>query len=132
LLESHLEHLFYGLTLASSQLIIVTVGGIQNILGKGVKYSFFDASKEMVYIPLEDELKTKGKAAVDIVGAKIGKSSGAIMQFLIFTIYPHAKYDNIVPFLMILFIIICVIWMYGIKNLNEAYVNKIQNVEHIS
>lgn len=132
LLESHLEHLLYGLTIASPALIIVMIGGLQNILGKGVKYSFFDASKEMVYIPLEEELKTKGKAAVDIVGAKIGKSSGAIMQFLIFSIFPNAKYDNIVPFLMILFIIICIVWMYGIKNLNEAYMEKIQNAEHIS
>jgi ATP/ADP translocase len=85
----------------------------------------------MVYIPLDEELKTKGKAAVDIVGAKIGKSAGAIMQFIIFTIFPGARYDNIIPFLMTLFVIICIVWMYGITLLNKEYTDKISNTEHI-
>jgi ADP/ATP carrier protein family len=131
LLEDHLEHIFYSISLASAQLIIVVIGGIQNVLGKGTKYSLFDASKEMLYIPLDNELKTKGKAAVDIVGAKIGKSSGAIMQFSIFTIFPNAKYDNIIPFLMVVFILVCLFWMYGIKILNKEYTEKMKNSEHI-
>ncbi len=131
LFEKNLEHLIHGLTLASPQLIIVTIGGMQNALGKGTKYSFFDASKEMVYIPLDDELKTKGKSAVDIVGAKIGKSSGAIMQFIIFTVFPNARYDNIIPFLLTLFILTCTFWMYGIKKLNAEYTKRIAMTEHI-
>jgi ADP/ATP carrier protein family len=121
LLEDQLYDLLYTITLTTPAAIIVFIGGLQNVLGKGIKYSLFDASKEMLYIPLDDELKTKGKAAVDIIGTKIGKSSGAITQLMIFTIFPHAKYDNIVPFLTIFFVGICAFWIYGVCILNKEY-----------
>jgi ADP/ATP carrier protein family len=121
LAEHQLEKLLYGFTVASPALIIIFIGGLQNVLGKGTKYSLFDASKEMLYIPLDDELKTKGKAAVDIVGAKIGKSSGAIVQFIIFTVFPNTSYSQIIPFLMISFIAICIFWIYGVYILNAEY-----------
>ena len=40
-----------------SLMIALTIGTIQNILSKATKYAFFDPTKEMAYIPLDQEAK---------------------------------------------------------------------------
>lgn len=101
--------------------IIVVVGSIQNVLSKGVKYCFFDVTREMAYIPLDKEMNTKGKAAVDVLGGKIGKSVGAILQVVCYTIFSSAQPDQLSPLLMIIFCLICIIWIISVKALAKKY-----------
>jgi AAA family ATP:ADP antiporter len=42
----------------------VYVGAFQNALGKGTKYALFDPTREMAYIPLDQELKVDRKSVV--------------------------------------------------------------------
>ncbi len=47
-----------GVILISPLALAVFIGAIQNILAKGAKYSIWDTSREMLYIPLDEELRT--------------------------------------------------------------------------
>ena len=58
-------------------LYIVIVGGIQSLLAKVVKYVFFDKTIQIAYIPLDPETKIKGKAAVDLLGSRLGKAGSS-------------------------------------------------------
>jgi AAA family ATP:ADP antiporter len=99
----------------------VLAGAAQNILGKSAKYSLFDSTKEMAYIPLSVELRTKGKAAAEIVGMKLGKSLGAFVQSFIFILWPMATFESITPMLMIVFLLVIAVWFIDLRKLNKEY-----------
>lgn len=101
--------------------IAVLVGAIQNILSKSTKYSLFDSTKEMAYIPLSLELRTKGKAAVEVIGLKFGKAIGAFIQSTIFVLAPMATFDSIVIYLLIVFVVVIAIWFWDVAQLNYEY-----------
>lgn len=119
-IEDQLESIFEFSGLSTLSLIVF-LGGLQNVFMKGAKYTLFDATKEMSYIPLDPEIKVKGQAAVDIVGPKIGKAFGAIVPFLTFTIFPDKHYDDIAGFLLVIFAIICFIWTISVIALSKEY-----------
>lgn len=99
----------------------IAIGTIQNILSKGMKYSIWDTSTEMLYIPLDDELKTKGKAAVSLVSSKVGKASSGLIQMIIFTIFPAATLVSISPILMVVFIAVCFAWIFAVGKIFTLY-----------
>ena len=99
----------------------VIAGAAQNILSKSMKYSLFDSTKEMAYIPLSVELRTKGKAAAEIIGAKLGKSLGAFVQSFIFILSPSATFESITPMLMVVFLLVITIWFVDLNKLNNEY-----------
>ena len=109
------------LGIADPTTIAVVIGAIQNVLSKSSKYTLFDSTKEMAYVPLPDELKTRGKAAADVIGTKLGKSASALLQSLIFVVLPSATYQSISAYLMAIFTIICLIWIWGVFKLGNEY-----------
>ncbi len=95
------------------------VGAIVVIASKAVKYCLFDPTKEMAYIPLEQELKTKGKAAVDVIGGRLGKSAGAFTQTILFIIFATTDVVTIAPIASGAFVLMCVVWFYAVKALSK-------------
>lgn len=101
--------------------LLIIIGSIQNIFSKASKYTLFDSTKEMAYVPLPDELKTKGKAAIDTICSKFGKSLSALIQSCIFIIFPSANYQSISIYLMCIFVFACIVWVYVVGKLAQEY-----------
>jgi AAA family ATP:ADP antiporter len=102
------------------QVIIATFLGVVIVaFGKTVKYTLFDPTKEMAYIPLNEEIKTIGKAAVDVIGGRAGKSGGACIQSMLMIILGTINVIEFAHITFIIFIIICVCWIFAVKILSK-------------
>lgn len=99
----------------------VIVGMIQNVMSKSAKYSLFDPTKEMTYIPLDPESKVKGKAAIDVVGSRLGKAGGSLLQQGLFFIGPLAV---ITPYIAVIIFAIIVVWIIAAYKLGHEFAVK--------
>lgn len=88
------------------------------IISKVVKYSLFDPTKEMAYIPLDDELKTKGKAAVDVIGGRAGKAGGAFVQSTLLSIMATTNVLSIAHICFVVFVIVAIFWILSVQFLS--------------
>ena len=61
------------------------------IFARGAKFAMYKPAEEMVYIGLDEESRTKGKAAIDVVGAQTGKSIGSVLQQVVCWVLSHAR-----------------------------------------
>lgn len=98
-------------------MLAVIFGTIQNVMSKASKYSLFDPTKEMAYIPLDQESKVKGKAAIDTVGARLGKAGGSGVQLGLIAIF--GSLASVTPYIGGIMVFIIMGWMWAIKQLNE-------------
>jgi len=104
--------------------LIVILGAIQNVSSKVMKYSFFDPTKEMAFIPLDQESKVKGKAAIDIIGSRLGKSGSAWIQILLIELAGTGSVMSITYFLVPIVIISVVQWIFSVKSLSRQFVTQ--------
>lgn len=85
--------------------LAVFFGSAQNCLSRAAKYTVFDATRELAYVPLSSDCKLKGKAAIDGVCSRLGKSGGSLIyQILLIscsTVVASAPYIAICLFLVI-------------------------------
>lgn len=101
---------------ASALEIAVMCGLVNVVFIKSSKYVLFDPTKEQAYIPLDEESKIRGKAAVDGVGSRLGKSMGSIvLSTILVPIFGSINKAGSVIFLLIL--IMLVIWLVVVNKL---------------
>ena len=101
-------------------MLAVLFGMAQNIMSKSTKYSLFDPTKEMAYIPLDQESKVKGKAAIDVVGARLGKSGGSLIQQVL--IVTFGSLTAVTPIIGGILFVIIAAWIFAARALNKRFV----------
>jgi ATP:ADP antiporter, AAA family len=99
--------------------IAVFFGASQNCLSKAMKYSVFDTTKEMAFIPLSHECKLKGKAAIDGVGSRMGKSGGSFIHTGFLMIFGSLTGSAPYVAMIILGVITC--WIAATRSLGKQF-----------
>ena len=110
----------------------VWVGTYAVLLTKGSKYSFFDPTKEMAFIPVEPDLKINGKAAVDGVGGRLGKSLGGLVSSTLIIMFSAsgrpATAMDIAPVLFVVVLVLTLAWFFSVVRLNSLYLGETKRV----
>jgi AAA family ATP:ADP antiporter len=99
--------------------IAIIVGTIQSLLSKTTKYALFDPTTQMAYIPLDPESKVKGKAAIDVLGSRIGKSGGSLIQQVL--VFFFGNIINAAPVVGIIFYSVLGGWIVSANRLSALF-----------
>lgn len=108
-----------GLFGATPLVMSVFFGSLQNCLARASKYTLFDATKELAFIPLSKESKLKGKAAIDGVGSRIGKSGGSIIHQGLLMCFGTVALST--PYVALLLTGAIGAWMVAVKALGKRF-----------
>lgn len=103
----------------SPLLIAVLFGAAQNSLSKAMKYSVFDGTKEMAFIPLNHESKLKGKAAIDGVGSRLGKSGGSIIHTGLLMLFGSLMSSS--PYVAAILFVVIIFWISATRSLGRQF-----------
>lgn len=108
-----------GLDSPSRLSVAVLFGTIQSLLSKTAKYALFDPTTQMAYIPLDQESKVKGKAAIDVLGSRIGKSGGSLIQQGLVFIFGNII--NAAPVVGMIFYSVLLGWIAAASKLSTLF-----------
>lgn len=112
---SHIS-LIFG---ATPLVLGVFLGSLQHCLLRGTKYSLVDSTKELAFVPLDQESKLKGKAAIDGVGSRLGKSGGSVLYQGLIMIF--GSVTGSVPIVGALLLIALIGWIFCVRALGKQF-----------
>ena len=101
-------------------IFILYLGGMHFCATKGTKYSLFDATKEMAYLGLNQEDKTSGKAVIDGVASRFGKSGGSFIMFALFALVGN-DISLATPYIFVIVMLISFLWLLAVVNLGKMF-----------
>lgn len=117
--SANIAIMIFGL---SPLVLAVLFGSIQEIFSRSLKYTVFDDTKEMAFIPLSSEEKLQGKSAIDGIGSRLGKSGGSLIMQILFMIFATPIGASPVTFGLI--ILIFPVWIIAINRLSKKFEEK--------
>ena len=109
--------LFFVSIQTRSIIFVSFTGAILTIFVKGSKYALFDPCKELAYIPMCEIIKSKGKAAIEMMSSPIGKSgSNCILQLLLIV---FGTLDICAPYIGIIYMMTTGFWIYSTMDMGK-------------
>ena len=108
-----------GLDSPSRLSIAVVFGTITSLLSKTAKYALFDPTTQMAYIPLDEESKVKGKAAIDVLGSRLGKSGGSLIQQGL--VFLFGNIINAAPVVAVIYYSVLLTWLSAANRLSGLF-----------
>ncbi len=99
--------------------IVVFFGSMQNCFSRAAKYTVFDATKEMAFIPLTPEAKIKGKAAIDGVCNRLGKSGGSVIYQALLLAFSTITASA--PYVAFFLFSIIALWIISVRVLGRKF-----------
>ena len=109
--------------LETTPLHMGVIFGLINVMFiKSAKYTLFDPTKETSYIPLDQESKVRGKAAVDGVGGRLGKGLGSfILTVWLVPFVGDGEINNVKGYILLILYIIIFGWIFSVIQLNKKF-----------
>lgn len=107
----------------------VLFGTMQQAISRASKYTIFDATKELAFIPLSKESKLKGKAAIDGVGSRLGKSGSAIIYQALFIFL--GTVSTTLPYVAFIMLLVIVVWMVAVSYLGKQFQSIVAQQESV-
>ena len=90
------------------------------------------ATKEMSFIRLDQESKVKGKAAIDVIGSRLGKSGAAWVQIVLIQIAGTGINSLCDTFLASDdWMHAVVFWILSVRSLNKQFTQKPDSLESV-
>ncbi|MEM8628730.1 MAG: Npt1/Npt2 family nucleotide transporter [Chlamydiota bacterium] len=104
---------------SSSLLLSVILGTVQNCFARASKYTLFDATKELAFVPLSKESKWRGKASIDGVGSRLGKSGGSLLYQVL--LMGFVTVSATIPIVALLFFGVIGVWITSVVSLGKKF-----------
>lgn len=123
-LKRYADHTNLAVTFLGFSPLVLAVffGSLLEIFSRGLKYTIFDDTKEMAFIPLTPSEKLKGKSVIDGFGSRLGKSGASFFMQLLFMVFSTPMGSS--PYIFVIMLLMMPVWIISINKLSKEFEEK--------
>lgn len=118
-----LSDLLYSILNIPAISLALFFGSAQICLGRASKYTVFDETKEIAFIPLPKVEQRKGKAVVDGIASRFGKSGGSLTIQVMLVLCGELALT--IPYVAGIFLIVLTGWIIAVRGLGKMVAHSI-------